>query len=329
MFIDRRHGGTPRVWSEPPEDFGMRVPDQLLKCVVFIGIDVLDSQTGTKSFKLGGTGFIVSVPAEKVPDMWFCYLVTAKHSVDKIAGRPFGVKANTTDGQSMVFMSRAGWKWWFHPTEEDAVDVAVTPWRIEPHEDIIAIPVGMFLTDDVIHEHHIGCGDEVFIMGLFSFLHGNERNISLVRIGNLAMMPGKNLVSGRLSGRMANIEAYLIEARSIGGLSGSPAFVRENVLQEMFVKSRTKTEKKLVCHSGDFYLLGLMHGHWSTLPENKNEVEIIPETQDEDRVNLGIAIVVPAKKILEVINQPKLIEERRRLEAEHAQAHGAGMTEQD
>ena len=87
--------------------------------------------------------------------------------------------------------------------------------------------------------------------------------------------------------KMGMTEAYLIEARSIGGLSGSPAFV--------YKRNR-------------FYLLGLMHGHWDIPPENKND---FVDMDSFGSVNMGIAIVVPAKKILEVLNQPKLVELRR------------------
>lgn len=44
--------------------------------------------------------------------------------------------------------------------------------------------------------------------------------------------------------KLGDIEVYLIEARSIGGVSGSPVFVRESFPR-----------------AGKHYLLGLMHGH--------------------------------------------------------------------
>ena len=106
-------------------------------------------------------------------------------------------------------------------------------------------------------------------------------------MGNIAMMPDELVPT-----KIGNIEAYLIEARSIGGLSGSPAFVRETSHIGL----------------GPVYLFGLMHGHWDIPPESKNDIDYI---ESNKTVNLGIAIVVPAKKILEVLNQPRLLDMRR------------------
>ena len=123
--------------------------------------------------------------------------------------------------------------------------------------------------------------------GLFAHLGGSTRNLPIVRLGNIAMMPDEPVPT-----KTGMMEAYLIEARSIGGLSGSPAFVR-----------------KIVQGRGKLYLLGLMHGHWDIPPENKND---FADMDSFGSVNMGIAIVVPAKKILEVLNQPELVELRRK-----------------
>ena len=52
-----------------------------------------------------------------------------------------------------------------------------------------------------------------------------------------------------------------------------------------------------------------MQGHWDIPPEKKNDFLMDGEFKS---VNMGIAIVVPAKKILEVLNHPELIEIRRK-----------------
>jgi hypothetical protein len=47
-------------------------------------------------------------------------------------------------------------------------------------------------------------------------------------------------------------------------------------------------------------------------------------TDNEDekvQINMGIAIVVPAKKILEVLNQPALVEKRRLAEQARIASH--------
>jgi hypothetical protein len=50
---------------------------------------------------------------------------------------------------------------------------------------------------------------------------------------------------------------------------------------------------------GRYFLLGLVHGHWEILTKDKNEIDPRPTHRDqEDAVNMGIAVVIPARKIL-------------------------------
>jgi hypothetical protein len=296
----------------------MRIPDEILKCVVFLGRE--KRERGHTVFKCGGTAFIIGMPMTRVKNCVFHYLVTAQHVAEQLTGKTWGTRVNTRDGGFKVATAPTDATWWLHRTESEVVDAAVIPWTIEEDEDSLYIPTEMFLTDEKITENHIGPGDEVFMVGLFTRLEGRSRNIPIVRTGNVAMMPGNELLPGAtVGGKAAEIEAYLIEARSIGGVSGSPVFVRETVGNEVRVRSRSGRMKPTqVQHPGDHHLLGLMHGHWEILPEDRNEVEFEPVKRADkpESVNLGIAIVVPAKKILEVLNQPALAALRERMEDE-------------
>lgn len=55
-------------------------------------------------------------------------------------------------------------------------------------------------------------------------------------------------------------------------------------------------------------LLGIIHGHWDVKETDINSYPII---QDRKRgVNYGIAIVVPAIKLIETLNRSELLERR-------------------
>jgi hypothetical protein len=83
----------------------------------------------------------------------------------------------------------------------------------------------MFATPEVIEREGIGIGDEIAIIGLFTRFSGKGRHFPIARIGNLAMLPTERIPVGGF----APMEAYLAEGRSIGGLSGSPVYVRKTV----------------------------------------------------------------------------------------------------
>jgi hypothetical protein len=279
----------------------MYVPDEVRKSVVFLGYKNMDGM-----YEFAGTGFFVSRIIGKegptfIPSQGrgFSYLVTAKHVIDGIRDKNadmVGVRVNFRDGQARWVETDLS-AWLFHPTESDSVDVAVMRVTIPPEVDHTTSPYGSCATEEIIKLTNIGTGDEVFLAGLFANHYGTRKNIPIVRVGNIAAMP-EEPVEVRRFGLM---DAYLIEARSLGGLSGSPVFVHipadraGSLLRGLgFTPSGTV-----------FFLLGLMHGHWDEM-YTEPDAAAVEDAGGLKRVNMGIAIVVPVTKIMEVINQPMI-----------------------
>ncbi len=174
-----------------PDDYYMRVPQDLLNSVVFIGQRKSD-QKGRESLRFGGTAFVVSVPDESDPQSRFFYLVTARHCIDNMFSYSpnIEIRYNTKDGDWRLVQSKES-DWIFHPFEAACVDVAVA--RFSPGADFLGTHIlsSCFLTDEAIKIGRIGPGDEVAIVGLFTKLEGRSKDIPLVRVGNVAMIPGK------------------------------------------------------------------------------------------------------------------------------------------
>src|ERR1700730_8525832 len=268
----------------------MRIADQLLKSVGFVARYDPD-----QPLVFGGTAFIVGVKMDANASL--CHLVTAKHVAEAIEPAETVIAMNAKDGAPR-FLRTGDEKWFYHPTEKDSVDVAVLPLGCANRDlyDITFIPEAIFATEKRIAEYNIGLGDEIVIVGLFTRFKGLTHIIPIVRTGNIAMMPRDRIpVKG-----FGEMEAYLAEGRSIGGLSGSPVFVRNTV--KMPVQNMKGVSQ--LYGLGDGHLLGLAHGHWD-LP-----VSFSPAEQAE-AVNMGVSIIVPAKKILEVLYHPELTAMRK------------------
>jgi hypothetical protein len=281
----------------------MRIPDNLKKCVVFIGIK--EPQESMEQMRYIGTAFIVSVPSSIVPKSSFIFLVTAKHVARKIEKKECYLRVNLKSGKSEIF-GLGNISWFFHPDEVRPTDVAVYPFALEKDVlkqiDFEAIPIVSFLTDETRIKQGIGEGDEVFMVGLFSKHTGNQKNLPIVRTGTIAMISDEPIQTQKFG----SIEAYLIESRSIKGLSGSPVFVlKPNGIQ---IGKHTVPSSIVTLH-----FLGLMHGHWDLKPGES--VEVDDAEGGEDSINVGIAIVIPAKHILETINCDGLMKFRESQEA--------------
>jgi hypothetical protein len=155
----------------------------------------------------------------------YVYLVTAKHCVEKATryGSLF-VRLNMKSGPVQYQEIKTEWIY----NDDEGSDVAVLP-----DTECMPIPVGMLATDEIIAEKRIGVGDDVVVTGLFTKRSGNAKNIPILRAGMISAMPGEHLIGEGAE----EYQAYLIEMRSTGGLSGSPVFV----VKSWFVDPKNKT----------------------------------------------------------------------------------------
>ncbi len=247
-------------------------------------------------YRLAGTAFYCSKPPAAGNNPNSVYLITARHVIDGI--RRLGInevclRINFANGTAQ-WLSIPINAWFTHPTEQN-VDIAMAPFPIAEGFDHMMIPATDFPTADVQKRFGgIGVGDEVIIIGLFRHHHGQTRNIPIIRVGNIAAMDEEPVVTKDFG----PIPAFLIEARSIGGLSGSPVFVN--------LGTTVLIDGKLQLFKGPVHiLLGIVHGHYDV---SANKVD---DAQERDlstaQVNMGIAIVTPHYKITEVLNHPSFL----------------------
>lgn len=286
--------GTPRYYVLPQKDIHMRVPETVRKCVLTLGCK------DEGELKYLGTICVISVPGA-LKEWSATYLVTAKHCLREIGNKPAVIRGNTKDAKS-IEMDATGIHWFSHP--DPLVDVAVTPF-LPPFVEILdfrTLPISMFLAAEDIENNRIGAGDEVFMTGLFTKVKGQSRNLPIVRMGSVAL-----ICEEKIPWKDDLIDAYLIESRSIGGLSGSPTFVSETVQVPYFPKRKgNPIGGAYYWAPGQTFFMGIVIGHWDA-PPMRSLLEI-------EKVNMGISVVVPAWKILEVLNLPEQLSMRKEAE---------------
>ena len=306
-----------RFWV--PRTEPLRVDDEFLRC---IGYFAEDSGGGSsQAYDAEATGFFVSVPSAIKPAV-YSYFVTAKHVAAELEGRPTAILVNSTQGVRIA-MAR-GTHSWVYSQDTDLAAIQVDKESpCAPH--VLAFPTKRFVTPRVIKERDIGPGDEVYTVGLFIHSEGQNRISPIVRSGNIARMVDQVYVNTGTKRRPENtfVDAYLIEARSLGGLSGSPVFVRPTSripIGSEIVEG--EVSRGLLGPSPIASLLGLLHGHWDINESDLNRTSW--EHDDKRGVNVGIAIVIPATKIIELLDLPVLREARERTDARYMESIRSG-----
>jgi hypothetical protein len=259
----------------------MAIPDGMRKCVVFLGYELPNKQ-----MQIGGSAFWV---IRQVAGTNFAYLVTARHCIEKIINSgcdTVQLRVNFKDGLAAPVATRT-MDWKFH--QDYAVDVAVLQRELPADFDHLGWLSSWFYNVSggpqfFLNEPKLGIGDDIFVIGLFSQRSGEAKNVPIVRMGNLAAMPDDSEPIKTDRGPMV---AYLVETHSMGGLSGSPVFA------DLF---GSRQDRDSVGHPA-FYLIGLIHGHF---PSDRLETDTVKK--ENDKLNTGIAVVVPCDRITETID---------------------------
>lgn len=299
-----------------------RIHDLYADCVVYIYRSMTDAKNGERT---GGSGFIVVVPLVRNPDWAETYVITNRHVVRK-AETPV-VRMNRKDGRVEYFQTGKD-EWVFHPDGDDIAALlfqAAVPQELKTY----AVPLGHFLTPSLAVKEDVGIGDDTFMLGRFVNHEGRQQNTPAIRFGNIAMMPKEKIVS---QGGLA-LESFLVETRSLPGYSGSPVFVYSvNAMMDFSQRDLREEEEQLrardreefgerqpVLDPGPLayirpkgpYLLGIDWCHIHTVEQvREKNGEIIPDGWTV-RTNSGMAGVIPAWKIAELLNIEELAEKRR------------------
>lgn len=280
------------------------IPADITKTVVFIYKDAAGTPT-----QANGTGFIVAVPAP-VPGRSWLYVITAKHVVHTNSNdlsSPFfttlWLRVNNKSGDSSMhavnlITSGDRQSVFFHsdPSVDIAV-LAVTPTDVDTI-DIRSLPENMLTSADDFKSLNIGVGTDMFFTGMFTGFLGEKRSYPIVRFGKLALIPDEKI---NFKGPPA--EGYLMEAFSFGGNSGSPVF---------FYPSPDNTPGALMLGPRPIKIAGVMRGFFGDVePIQLLQAQTAVQDQPGQKIpvssgNSGIAFVVPAKFISEILHSPEL-----------------------
>jgi hypothetical protein len=274
--------------------------------VAFLCADVYDEERGVTDRNPAATAFLVAVPIER--NAWIPYVVTARHVIDKSQRYgPLYLRVNTQDSYQDIEIAQDVWV--THPTTDVAVarlsDNLFSPTGPTHQYAPKALSIDRLITDEFAREHNIGEGDEVIFIGLFPNYWGADRAQPIARFGNISLgTRGKVPLRLNPAENPVCVDAYLVEARSWGGQSGSPAFVSFMPDREVMTTGQLRQEGMTGM------LLGLVHGHFDI----KTEVEFVGDITGSGHVNVnaGIAAVIPAQKIRETLMDEEFEEERER-----------------
>jgi hypothetical protein len=291
-----RDGDAYRIW----EKVVPRIDDSVLDCAVYLYHSEQDAIEGARS---GGSGFLVGVPVGWDDSDWksrprghHVYAVTNSHVVENNASV---VRLNTRDGATKV-IDLSPDSWIHHPKGDDIAIAAIEPDRELHKFKYVGVGIDMFVTQERLKKSAIGPGDETFTVGRFIARDERQSNAPLVRFGHISGT-GTEFIS-REDGRSQ--EGFLIESHSTGGLSGAPVFVwipleRTVNIRDPEKRSQFRREVRSYQYAPREYFLGVDWGH---LPD---ETDMTPP---------GMAGVVPAWKLLEVLSTPEVVEMRQQKE---------------
>jgi hypothetical protein len=272
----------------------MRVEDRILKTVVFIG-----KEAGGRFTPLG-TAFVgvVQDGTASIP-----LLVTAAHVIDdyfKETDTIFVRLNRNNGGVGTLPIASRGFR-----RADKGTDLAILPLPVDLS---VFNCEGWSLSLDVLNRRKAedkwghGVGDEVVTVGLYSSHYGVDKNIPVVRVGNIAALPDEPVLTGS-----GYVRAYLIETRSIAGLSGSPVFANLAA-----VRPRDNVIWVQPSYAGGVILLGVMLGYH--VVESAEDQILVPRVQQIadgtgdtpaspgiDERNTGFAVVVPIERAFDIV----------------------------
>lgn len=297
-YVQRSYG---LQWVKPMP----RVPEVIINSVVYLYRDIDEAESGTD---IGGSGFLVGFPSESNKGCSHLYVVTCAHVVH---GGSTVVRVNlkhSSRGYEKTFpLDFAKEDWICHPEHDIAVCALRHDADIRNYDISVLALEDFILTKKQVEEQGIGPGDDLLYIGRFMGHAGKYQNMPSVRFGNISMNPNDNEpidYKDPQTGVQRKQVAFLVEARSRSGYSGSPVF---------FINEHNKSNPRWLVPMFELRLLGIDFSH---IPETVALVDPhghLHGNKWQVEVHAGMMGVVPSWFLLDFIKTaPDLIEQRRR-----------------
>jgi hypothetical protein len=152
---------------------------------------------------------------------------------------------------------------------------------------------------------HADIGDEVLMLSRFGPLEGKEGNMPFVRFGNISAVPGDPI---HQIDRNYDQSSYVVEMRSLSGLSGSPVFLYQPYVSVEDIK--TELDKSRSAEDESPWLVQLkmctpvlLGINWGSLNINCEPIKdpggaLIGTV----RGNSGFGCIVPGWKLFEMLH---------------------------
>lgn len=302
------------------------IPNHFLDSVVFL---FQSSEAAEARMNSGGSGFIASVARDHYLGSPL-YIVTNRH----VAERARAVRIQEPGGRDFDVIATPEERWHHHP---DGDDVSVFPLGISPYRDFYysSIDASTFMHTVEPERSWLGPGEDVFLLGRYIGRDGTQLDTPMARFGHIAAPP----VKVRNPMRGLDQVSYLVEVLSKSGYSGSPVVAFRLQLEAPFAggirlsigEPSDRPLKGQQGSPGTPRLLGINWGHLDEVAKvfvPGDETFGATESQSPDRAyvrqNTGLAAVVPAWKISDILWSEEL-EQARQAEWEVRKKEDLGL----
>jgi hypothetical protein len=275
-----------------------RLTDDIEDCALYLYESHIDAKRGEKA---GGSGFLYEIPFDE-SSLWgkgHRYAVSNWHVVKRAP--VIRLNSAAADGQKIIRKKASDWI--RHPDEQ--TDIAVCPLADDLRADdrslytYKSISPGHMITPDRMLEYNIGIGDDTFVVGRFVNHDGVQRNQPSVRFGAIAQMP-----KDKIKTETGWQEAFLVEAKSIAGYSGSPVFALISEVRSPKYKAEQGVEPTEL-----FMFLGIDCSHIIERQPVYNANETKSGMYIES--NTGMAVVIAAWKLAQLLEESAPLKKKR------------------
>lgn len=306
--------GEPRIpgvlapwrWDRPVP----LIPSGLLNCSVFLYPSEEDAKAGKNT---GGSGCLMGQQSSANPAWVHLYVVSNEHVVRRCPV----VRLVKTDGTVFLYnpgplpgartTTREIGGWIVHPHGDDIAVLSMSI-GLERDWDYLATAALISQADVEAGRFSVGPGDDCLMIGRYIDQAQRQFDRPVVRFGNVAMMPAPIWRPTRAQDEVS----FLIDLRSQPGYSGSPVLVYYGGIDLLRVEGGDAfVDQRNIM--GTSWVLGI---NWGTLPVYCELAMDTPTRGHFEILGGGLAGVVPAWKVAELLEEDDLKKPRDEAEAE-------------